>query len=297
MPASERTALMAASQQLAQWVVRDDSKALQAAIAPVVAADSSGILNAVAEVSPRVKGATFTVDNLYLLDAADLKPDAPNVRFYCGVFNLPLRTAITFGSLPPARYGLALIHATGISKPQQIAAIFEESDGQWKLAGFSSREMTMDGHDSLWYWKQARAYASKNEKWNAYFYYTTAHYLATPVDYLSSTNLDKLIEEEHQVQPANLPGKQPMQLAENGKTFDVTQMETSDELGGLDLVMHYTASDTTDLAAIRKQNTAVMQAMLQAHPELKNAFHGLWVYAVAPGQAPFGIELPMKQIP
>lgn len=296
LTATERNALTDASQKLTQSVATDDIKTLQADIAPQVAGDTSGILNAVSDVAVKVKDATFTVDNLYLLDATDLKPGA-SARFYCGAFNLPASATITLGNLPQARYGLVLIHATGIANPQQIAVIFAETKGQWKLAGFSSRQLAMASHDSLWYWKQARVYAGKNEKWNAYFYFATARYLATPVDYLSSTNLEKLMHEQQSVQPSGMPGQQPMHLTANGQTFDITQMETSDALGGLDLVMHYNAKDTINLAAARRQNIAVMQAMLQVHPELKDAFHGLWVYAVAPGQAPFGIELPMKQIP
>jgi hypothetical protein len=297
MPATERSALITASQKLTQSIAVDDVQALQAAIAPQVASDASGILNAVSDAAAKTKGATFTVDNLYLLDATDVAPGTANVRFYCGVFNLPMHVTITLGSLPQARYALSLVHATGVPSPQQMAIIFAGAAGQWKLAGFSFRPLTLAGHDSLWYWKQARAYASKNEKWDAYFYYSAARYLATPVDYMASTNLDKLVREQQDAQPTGVPGARPMPLVVDGQTVDVTQMETSDALGGLDLVVRYNARDTTDLAAVRKENTAVMQALLQAHPELKDAFHGLWVYAVAPGQSPFGTELPMQQIP
>lgn len=103
------------------------------------------------------------------------------------------------------------------------------------------------------------------------------------------------------MQPAGLPGAQPMQLPAKGQSFAITKIETSGDLGGLDLVIHYNAADNVkdanNLTAVRRQNIAVMQAMLQAHPELKDAFHGLWVYAVIPGQTSFGIELPMQQIP
>jgi hypothetical protein len=43
--------------------------------------------------------------------------------------------------------------------------------------------------------------------------------------------------------------------------------------------------------------TAVMRALLEQHPGLRTAFHGLWVYAATPGnQNPFALELPMEQI-
>ncbi len=39
-----------------------------------------------------------------------------------------------------------------------------------------------------------------------------------------------------------------------------------------------------------------MKALLSRRPELREAFHGLWVYANAENQRPFAIELPMNQI-
>jgi hypothetical protein len=39
-----------------------------------------------------------------------------------------------------------------------------------------------------------------------------------------------------------------------------------------------------------------MKALLAEHPELRQAFHGLWVYANAPNQRPYAIELPMGDI-
>ena len=297
MSSPTRSALIAASQKVSQSLLAADSKTMQEEIAPQVAAEAAGILSAMSEAATKVKGAAFTVDNLYVLDATGMKPDETAARFYCGVFNRPEHVVLSLGALPQGQYALALIHATGILNPQQIAAIFEDAKGQWKLAGFSFRPLTMDGHNSLWYWQQARAYVAKHETWNAYFYYTTARYLATPAAYLSSTNLDTLLQEQQSAQPAGLPGAQPMQLTANGQNFPITKMETSDALGGLDLVIHYNVADIKNLTEIRRQNTAVMQAMLLTHPELKNAFHGMWVYAEAAGQSPFGIELPMTQIP
>jgi hypothetical protein len=39
-----------------------------------------------------------------------------------------------------------------------------------------------------------------------------------------------------------------------------------------------------------------MKAMLQAHPELRDGFHGLWIFAEAPNQRPYGNELAMSEI-
>ena len=37
-------------------------------------------------------------------------------------------------------------------------------------------------------------------------------------------------------------------------------------------------------------------ALLTAHPELRSAFHGVWVFAEAPGKAPYATELSMADI-
>ena len=68
------------------------------------------------------------------------------------------------------------------------------------------------------------------------------------------------------------------------------------ELGGLDLVVNYKASDVSDPVATRSHNLEIMKALLSRHPEMREAFHGLWVYANAENQRPFAIELPMNQI-
>jgi len=66
---------------------------------------------------------------------------------------------------------------------------------------------------------------------------------------------------------------------------------------GLDLVVTYTAASTSDPVATRQQIVALATALLAQHPELRQAFHGLWVHAEAANQPPFALELPMNQIP
>ena len=87
-----------------------------------------------------------------------------------------------------------------------------------------------------------------------------------------------------------------MTLTANGKTYPVSDLHTDGSLGGLDLVIRYTASDASDPVTARAQNLEVMKAILAAHPEVRDGFHGLWVFAEAPNQRPFGNELPMSDI-
>jgi hypothetical protein len=88
-----------------------------------------------------------------------------------------------------------------------------------------------------------------------------------------------------------------MHLTSNGQTFAITNLHTGELSEQLDLVVTYEATPNQDPVAARAQVTAVMRALLAAHPELESAFHGLWVYASTPGnQHPFALELPMKEI-
>ena len=127
--------------------------------------------------------------------------------------------------------------------------------------------------------------AKKKQYWNAYFYYQTAQFLLTPVDLLSSPNLEKLQNEQGAITPPGLPGAQPLVLTVNNQSWNITSLRTDASLGGLDLVIHFQATGEPDPVASRKRAIEVMKAMLSEHAELREAFHGLWVYADVPGQA------------
>jgi hypothetical protein len=243
-------------------------------------------------------GASLTIDALWILDATDVAANQQNAQFFCGIANAPAHATFNFSSLPPSRYAVVFLHATGISAPQQIALVLKDVGGAWKIAGFSFRPLTLAGHDALWYWSQAREYAKKKQMWNAYFYYATSAYLATPAAYIATGNLEKLVQEQQAGAPPDLPrAGHPLVVAgANGTQFQVTDVSTDGSLGGLDLVIRYSTNDVSDPAATRQKNIELMRGMLTLHPELQSAFHGLWVYAVAPGQSPFGIELPMSEI-
>jgi hypothetical protein len=207
---------------------------------------------------------------------------------------------VTIPGLPPGKYALAVLHATGVKQPQQISLVLQNDpagSADWKLAGFFTRPMTMGGHDGVWFWRQAREYAAKKQLWDAWFYYQTAQYLLNPVDLISSPNLQKLQREAEQARPDNLPGADPLRLSSGAQTFNITSLHTGELSDQLDLVVTYNATPGQDMVAARTQVTAVMRALLQQHPELQTAFHGLWVYAATPGnQNPFALELPMDQI-
>jgi hypothetical protein len=48
---------------------------------------------------------------------------------------------------------------------------------------------------------------------------------------------------------------------------------------------------------VHTEATAVLSALLKAHPALRKNFHGMWAVAVKDGKRTPELELPMAQIP
>jgi hypothetical protein len=295
MTEAERAALMQSALNLASAVQSGNASAVQALTIAKVKSQFDPIANTIEQTSPLLAGATITIDALYGLDASDLKTAADDTVFFCGVANSPVHVDFTIPQLPQGQYALALVHATGVKQPQQMAFLLQKN-GDWQLAGLFVKPLLLAGHDSVWYWTKARAFNQKNQKWNAYFYYTTAAYLASPADFMTSANLDKLNQEAQGAKPDGLPGAQPMVITSGNNTFPVSEMHTDGSLGGLDLVLRYSTAETGDPVATRARNLELMKATLEAHPELREGFHGLWVFAEAPNQRPYGNELAMSEI-
>ena len=268
---------------------------MQALTIPKVKAQFDPIANTIEQTAPLLAGATVTIDALYGLDASDLKAAVEDTVFFCGAASSPLHVDVTIPQLPQGKYALTLVHATGVQQPQQMAFLLQKN-GDWQLAGLFVKPLLVAGHDSVWYWTKARAFNQKDQKWNAYFYYTTAAYLATPADFMTSANLDKLNQETAGARPDGLPGAQPMEI--NGRQSELLRQRRAygwfpGRPGSGDPLYHHGCSDPV---ATRARNLEVMKAMLEAHPELRDGFHGLWVFAEAPNQRPFGNELAMSEI-
>jgi hypothetical protein len=297
LTAPERDAISNDARILVRAVQSGDVQNLQANTIPQVAADFGGIASSVQTLKPLVQQATITIYNLYFLDASSETPNSQRTDFYCGT---PV-VVMNFNGLPPGTYALALVHATGVPQPQQISLVLAKNANRWMLAGFFAKPMLDGGHNGLWYWSSARTFAQKKMNWDAWFYYRLAAGLLEPVDFLTSANLQKLRRETDQVRPDNLPAQKPLLLSANGSTYEVTGIDTSSALGSLDLEVNYNANATQatqlhDPPTARKQVLDVMSGLLALHPELHDAFHGIWVHANSGQASLFSLELPMDQI-
>ena len=305
MTPAQRTLYEQTARSLGTDILAGNIAAVRANTIAAVAAQFGSIAGTIEQVSPQIQKATLTVDALYNLNAQSQKPDgsgnsgADQAQFFCSVSNSALLVTVTVPNMPAGNYLLAVLHATGVEHPQQITLLLQnDSSGSasWKLAGLYVRPMTLAGHDGVWFWTKARSFSANKQNWNAYFYYKTAAMLLNPVDFLSSPNLEKLSKEEHEVVPSGLPGKQPMVVKAGGEDLSVTGLRTDSFSGQLDLVVDYKAQGVSDPVSTRAQIVSLMKALLAEHPELRDGFHGLWVYAHYSNGQSFAIELPMDQI-
>ena len=295
MKDADRTAIAAAARTIAQKVESNDVNGVKALTIVSVAGNFGGISTAMQTLAPLIAGSTLSVTSVYDLNAADAPPAQEEVDFFCGAAASAAHVTFTIPQLPPGRYAFATVEATGVNNPQRLAMLLQQA-GNWQLAGFFPRPLLSAGHDGVWYWQRARAFAKANQPWNAFFYDQTAAYLLVPADFVGSANREKLVQEQVAVTPQGLPGAQPMIVNAQGSQFSVTDLHTDASFGGLDLVIGYNTSDVADAVATRAKTVVLMKAMLAQHPELKGGFHGLWVFANAPSQHPFALELPLAEI-
>jgi len=297
MTPADRNALASAARAMLSEVQNGDVNGLKANTLPAVAADFSGIAGSVENLAPDVKSATITVDDIYGLDSSTDQAGAASTQFFCGS---PV-VVLNFTGIPPGKYALALVHATGVKKPQQVSLILAQNAGRWMLAGFFAKPMINAGHDGLWYWVAARKFKQSNGRWAAWIYYRMAANLLEPLDNLSSPNLQKLQRETDEVKPTDFPSEKPVTVNSPAGAIQLTAVDTTTAFGGLDLDVHYKpdqgqAAQLRDPPAARKQVEGVMTALLAAHPELKEAFHGMWVHADQGNGSLFALEIPMDQI-
>ena len=198
LSAADRAALSAVGGRLAEAVVQQDETTLQAALLPAETAEWSGIQSAIEQAAPLVKGGQIQLRNLYLLDAASATAVA-DTQFFCSNASGTLTVTITMHALPPGRYAVVLADATGAPLGGQLGIILAWDGSAWRLAGLSAHQGIFDGHDGVWYWSRARGLA-KVDPWSAWYSYDAARYLLLPLDFISSPNLEKLQQEQTQIQ-------------------------------------------------------------------------------------------------
>ncbi len=290
----DRDLLASTTLRLAGAVAQQDSAAVQSMVLPSEASSWPAIHSAADQAAPLMVGGQIQIRNLYLLDAS-MQTSAANTDFFCADKSGALNVTISMPSLPPGKYAVALADANGAKLAGQLGLILGLDGSAWKLGGLSAHQGVFDGHDGVWYWTRGRALAHA-DPWSAWYSYDAAHYLLIPVDFLSSPNLEKLRQEQAQIEPS--PAKEfPLSLAQGDRSWKIDAVILDPALHEPDLAVVYESTGVTDPAAQRTEATSVLSALLKAQPGLRANFHGLWAIAVSNGQRTPVMELPMAQIP
>lgn len=296
-----RAAIDSAAVQFIHYAAHGDVQSLRQASIPTLAAAFAGVQSAVTHDQGQL-GDQVTIRREYDLDASKITTRMPRAEFFCGVFGSNGHTAssasFVIPNLDPGMYALVLTNVTGGKVPYMATVVLQYLQGQWKLAGYYPKPTQVAGHDADWYVQQARKFKRQGELHNAWFYYVLAWEIYSPVDFMSSQQLDKLSNEIQAARPADVPADQPVPLAAaNGRTYQVMQeFALPDDKGQLSLVVKYAAADVSNTAQAFQDNTAVIKAMLTNFPELRTAFSGIVARATTPSGQDYGTLLAMKDI-
>jgi hypothetical protein len=306
MKPADRDGLAAAASALATKVQAGDSAGLRGSTVAEVAKDFSGVEGVVASTAPRLKGGTLTVEQVYLLDGAELKRaadgSAPDAQFFCTLNKSVAEADFLIPQLPPGRYGFAIVESKNAT-PWRLSFLLREEQGRWQMAGFYPRPMLAAGHDGLWYWTEARQMTKRKEQWNAWLYYQQAESLLRPANFVQSTHLEKLRTEATAGAPPALSGgvsgETPLVVkGADGVEYRFTGLNVDDSLSKdkVDVVAHLKVDAVPDPVAARKRNADAAAALLGAYPEMRKPFHGVWMFAETTGQNPFITEQAMSEI-
>jgi len=296
-----RAAIDNAAGQFIQFASHGDVQSLRQASIPALASSFDGIQRAVTH-DKGLLGDQVTIRREYFLDASKVTSRLPRAEFFCGIYGSSGHTAssasFAIPNLDPGQYALALTNVTGGKIPYMVTLVLQNLQGQWKLAGYYPKPGEVSGHDAVWYVQQARKYKQQGQLHNAWFCYVLAWEIYSPVDFMSSLQLDKLSSEIQAARPAGVPLNDvvPLQAA-NGRTYNLTQaFAAPDDHGQLSLVVKYQVADISNTALAFQDNNAVIKAMVDKYPELRQAFSGIVARATLPSGQDYGTLLAMKDI-
>ncbi|HEY0264701.1 MAG TPA: hypothetical protein VGC07_09260 [Granulicella sp.] len=308
MTAADRSALASVASDLAAKIQAGDSAGIHAESVAEIAKDFAAVSDVVTSTAPKLKGGAAAVEAVYLLDGSTMKPAADgspaDAQFFCTLNRSSADVDFLIPSLPAGKYGFAIVEFPGTAAPWRLSFLLRSDQGRWLMAGLYPRPTTAAGHDGLWYWQQARKLSEEKEPWNAWLYYRQAQALLLPADFVRSTHSEKLETEIVSAAPPALSdgistGKPLVVRAKDGKEYRFTGLGVDDSLNAasIDIAAHLQSGPLADQAAIRQQNIAAMSALLGAYPELRKAFHGVWVFSDVEGQGSYPTEQAMSDIP
>lgn len=295
-----RTAITNAGQRYFEMAAKGDSASLQQNAIPTLASNFSEIQTTIKDHQAQLAGAQPNVKSVFLLDATGSAP-IPHAEFYCGVFGKNGQTANSaafyLSNLPPAKYAAVLIDATSAQGMTMFTEILQQVGTDWKLGGLYVKAAQIAGHNSQWFLDRAREYQTKGQMHNAWFYYEEARSLISPLSFMSTLATDNLYDESNKAHPADLPGSgKTADLVAGTTTYKLTQVFPEAVGNDLDLIVKYQSADVSNTNQAYADNVAVIKALVQKYPELRDAFASVVARAVDPSGRDYGTLMAMKDI-
>jgi hypothetical protein len=293
-----RASITAAGQRYFDMVAKGDVASLRQNAIPSLAGDFAGIEGTVKDHQQDLAGAQGTVKGVFLLDGST---PVPHAEFYCGVFGKTGQTANSsvfyLDNLPAGKYGVVLLDGTSAKGRTMVSLILQQAGTDWKLGGLYIKAAEVAGHNSDWFLARAREYKAKGQLHNAYFFFTEARSLISPVNFMSTLATDKLYDETQTALPADIPvnGK-TVDLPAGTATYKVTSIFPQVVGNDLDLIVKYQAADISNTTVTYSNNVAVIKALVTKYPEVRDAFAAVVARAVAPSGQDYGTLLAMKDI-
>jgi len=303
----DREELAATARDIAAKVQGNDAAGLRSETISEFAGNFGPLQSLIGETAPKLAGGTLTVDQVYLLDAAQLKgtPGGSDAQFFCTLNRSVNEAEFLIPGLTAGVYGFAIVQVYG-SNPWVVPMLLRRDGGRWLLAGIYPRAASAAGHDGLWYWREARRLAAAKQRWNAWLFYEQAEALLKPANFVQSTHLQKLLDEQRVAAPPARSGgigrDVPLVVrGVDGREYQFTALGTDDALSKdkVDVSAHLRVDQIGESAAARRRNEDAMRALLAAYPELRGSFHGVWIVAEAAGNAasgPFATEQAMSDL-
>jgi hypothetical protein len=295
-----RTTLVSTAKRYFDMVARGDSATLRQNSIASVASDFSGIETAVKDNQANFSGVQANPRSPFLLKVEGAAPLA-RAEFLCGVFGRSGQTSdsavFAIPNLPPGSYAIVILDVPSSKQPDTVTFVLQQEGKDWKIGGLYIKESQIAGHDANWFADRARAFKTKGQNRDAWFYYLEARDLAVPVRFMYTQLTDKLADESETVKPTDLPADgSTTELAAAAKTFKLTTLFPMAVGQDFDLVVKYQSADVSNTAQTFQDNSAVMKALVVKYPELRDAFDGVVARAVEPSGRDYGSLLPMKDI-
>jgi hypothetical protein len=294
LDAATRQGIERAAQQFSGYAVQGDVFDLRQNSIASLAANFGAIEALIGEHKPDLAGGVRSVRSSFVLEAKGSQP-LQSAEFFCGIMNSAQATAFNISNLSPGQYAIVIEDVKSARMPFLLTQILK-NEGGWKLAGFYLKPGELAGHDPGWFLDKAREFKARGELHNAWFYYLAAWNMTSPVDFMSTRSMDKLVDEMAQVRPNDLPFSGPVDLAGPGKTYKLTYVDVVPVNRELYLLVKYQSPDVSNTQQAYNDNVNVIRAVASKYPEYREAFAGVVARATEPSGRDYGSVLAMKDV-